>query len=313
MPLHANSVLSYLHSTKEIADLRLKFKSLESTAGEDSVVIPWYVRSVSLNAGVSVEFVREVIAGIEELQIIQEDHFGEHFEIIRGEEIPLIEEEDAKIPSTLTVKNLMNLIVYMQTVEMEQASRSLVKLGDALFYIKNTVMIPDDFMPEHMMGNVEGTMTMTVDSVRKEFQFLPGRNTIFVYPEKNFQKFSRISYLYADPLIRLQPYPDKDKLLAILAGSFNALRSDWRFRDFENSRLIKNLIYQLEFRKNRELRKPLFNQEKIDQLVNLGISIEGNILSEKVKTSTLNEMRERLLKNSHDLSVEWLESQIKLF
>lgn len=313
MSLRENSVLSYLYSTKDISNLRIKFKSLESTAGEDSEVIPWSVRSVSLNAGVSEELVRDVVLGNEELQIIKEDHFGEQFEIIKGDGIPLKGEEEAKIPSTLTVKNLMNLIVYMQTVEMEQSSRSLIKLGDALFYLKNTVMIPDDFMPEHMMGNVEGSMTLTVDSVRREFQFLPGKNSIFVYPEKNFQKFSRISYLYADPLIRLQPYPDKDNLLAVLAGSFNGIRMDPRFRDFENSRLIKNLIYQLEFRKNRELRKPLFNQEKIDQLLDLGIPVEGNLVSEKVKTSTLNEIRARLLKNSHDLSVEWQESQIKLF
>jgi hypothetical protein len=174
-------------------------------------------------------------------------------------------------------------------------------------------MIPDDFMPEHMMGNVEGTMSLTVESVRKEFQFLPGVNTIFIYPEKPLQKFSRIGFLYADPMIRLLPELEKDNLLTALSSSFNDIRTDHRFRDFENSRLLKNLIYQLEFRKTRELRKPLFNQEKIDQIADLGIPMEGNIVSEKLKVSTLNEMRSKLLKNSHDLSNDWLKRQIKLF
>lgn len=305
-----DSVISYLNATTNVANLKLKFKTLESTSGEDSIVIPWAVKSVSLNAGVSEEYVKETVSKLGGLEIYEEDYFGVKYEIIRGFLEEDGKEELQKVPGTMTIRNVMNLIVYQYVLNAQLEINSLVKVSDALFYIKNSVMIPDDFMPEHLMGNVEGNMSMTLESIRRQFQFLPGKDVLFVYPEKYGQKFSRIGFLYADQKVRLSGLSENEVLLKILKRSFNNLQSDPRYKDFESSRVIKNLIYQLEVRKTRELKRPLFNQDKIDQITDLGIPVEGNRIPERVKISMLNELRSHFLTRSGSLSKEWLGSQI---
>ena len=303
-----DSVQWYLGNTVNLKSYKEKFKSLQ---GEEFWLIPWDTHVISYNSGVTIEFLREFVSKNPGLSIEDEEVGNIKHSILRGE-IKQPSVLKAGIPQMITVKNLMNLIIFLYVREHQRKNNAAVKMEDALFYLKNSTMIPDDFMPGHLMGNVEGSMTISSEILRREFQFLPGKVCIFLFPESPSSRYSRIRYLLTPESLILNEEPDNSALIELLKKSFSEIQTDPRYQDFEDSRLLKTLIYLIEVRRTREVKKPYFTPEKAQRVIQLGIPIIDSKIPENISTADIKARRENKMNSGISLAQDWFSSLLKI-
>lgn len=302
------SILWYLSNTYSLKEYREKFKSLE---GEEFWLLPWEAGNITYNAGVTMEYLRDFVSRHNNLRLEEEEISSQRRIFLKGDGIDKTVQK-AELPQIISIKNLMNLTIFLYTREEQVKNNVPVKMEDALFFLKNTVMIPDDFMPAHLMGNVEGSMTISSEILRKEFQFLPGRTSIFLFPENPLSRFSRIRYLYTPMGMEFDALPPLTSLTEILQRSFGELQEDSRYRDFEDSRLLKTVLYQMEVRKNREIRKPYFTPEKAERLIQLGIPLIESKIPERISANDVREIREGKIRSGSSLAEDWFSKTVSI-
>ena len=302
----SESLRWYLVNTNTIRNVRERFNLLE---GGDSWLLPWSVKSICLNSNVSREFLQDFVLRNQGFNFENVEIDGAKFEVLKGPDMKM---DHRVVPPQplMSVKNLMNLAIFLYARDQGETLPSPVKLEDALFFLKNNVMIPDDFMPHHLMGNVEGTMDLTIESLRREFQFLPGITAIFLYPEIPDARYSRVKYVFASPCLELGEEIGLERVLEILKKSFAELNQDPRYIDFESSRLLKTLIYNIEVKKSRELKRPFFTPDKVARLAAMGVPVTETSVSEKVSVASIKTLRENKLISAKSLSDDWLRTQI---
>ncbi len=267
-------------------------------------MVPWDSEIISYNSGVTIEFLLDFVSKNHDLSMEEEEIGSIKHKILKGQikDSPVVK---AELPQMITVKNLMNLIIFLYVREQQKRDNAPVKMEDALFFLKNSAMIPDDFMPEHLMGNVEGSMTINSEILRKEFQFLPGKICIFLFLENTSARYSKVRYLFTPESLRLNEDLEVSTLIDKLKGSFSELQADPRYQDFEDSRLLKTLIYQIEVRKNREVKKPFFTPEKVERLIQLGIPVIDSKIPEKISANEIKSRKENKMNSGISLAQDW--------
>jgi hypothetical protein len=301
MDTQYDSIQWYLSNTASLKSYREKFKSLQ---GEEYWVVPWDSEIISYNSGVTIEFLLDFVSKNHDLSMEEEEIGSIKHKILKGQikDSPVVK---AELPQMITVKNLMNLIIFLYVREQQKRDNAPVKMEDALFFLKNSAMIPDDFMPEHLMGNVEGSMAINSEILRKEFQFLPGKICIFLFLENTSARYSKVRYLFTPESLRLNEDLEVSTLIDKLKGSFSELQADPRYQDFEDSRLLKTLIYQIEVRKNREVKKPFFTPEKVERLIQLGIPVIDSKIPEKISANEIKSRKENKMNSGISLAQDW--------
>ena len=312
-------ILRYLHDTWNIRYRQKVFKPFSSANDiESQTVIPWSISMISVNVHVDDHALREIIERRGNLQIDHEKRYGQDFDLVKlkgdRSSLPPIECKSIRIPDEVSVSSLINLYMYLFLSEAVSIEDRLVTIEDAVFSLKNTLMIPDDFIPPQLMSNIEGEVHLDVNELIKDIQPFSKHQLIYVYPEFSDGIPNRIRFLYPSKSYSIENGRTLQELLSKIGDSFEKIRLDEDFSAFQLSRYLKDVIYIIEVKHTRELLPPLFGADKISKLQPLGIlstSETKTTVKDNIDINYLKELREILRKKAEQLSSNWLKSIIK--
>lgn len=313
-------IFNYLKDTRAIGQIVDKFLPLDpdSDGKEESLLAPWSIDSICLNTGLNSKEVSSVLSGIENgsfINIGSENHGLQIFSLEGN-----LPQDSSKIPertcaTEMTVSELMNLYLYQYAGERIMDKNYPVKIEEALFDLKNSIFLPDDFIPSYLMGAVEGESKINPSEVRNQLEFMQGLTSLYIYPEQHGSGYGRIRFIYPARSGQVLTTPTNDSIRKLLADSFSDVGTTEQYADFENSRLIKNVIYAVTQKKTRELKRPLFDPRKIAILEKLGIvdsSGEISRLREEVSIEDLEVIYSRQKQAGHELATHWIASPLKV-
>ncbi|MCW6169151.1 MAG: hypothetical protein LVQ96_05775 [Thermoplasmatales archaeon] len=313
------TILRYLYDTWSIRYRQKLFKPFSSIDDTESqTIIPWSLPIISANINVNDSYIQEIVEKQRYLQIDHEKRYGQDFDLVKlkggRSSLPQVEDKVIRIPDEVSVNSLVNLYVYLFLVDAINKDDKLVSIEDAVFSLKNTLMIPDDFIPPQLMLNVEGEVHLDVNEMAKDIQPFPSLRLIYVYPEFVNKVPNRIRFLYPSRSYSFENQPTLTQLLSWIGDSFEKVKLHEEFSAFEESRYLKDVIYTIEVKHTRELFSPLFGPDKISKLESLGIinnSETSPAVRDEVDVNFLRLLRDTLKKKAEHLRDYWLSSTLK--
>lgn len=310
-------IMNYLSDTSTIGKIIDSFSPLnpDEIGASQSVLAPWSLEAVSANTDIPVGEIRNFVHRSESLSLKEVDVDGHTVSVIesvaklKGESIQNVLEPGVR----LTVSQLMNLHV-LQFVESKTGEVDApVKIEDAIFDLKNTLFLPDDFMPEHLMGMVEGEPDFSLHEVRMAYAIQGNLTSIYFYQESKTGGFGRIRYIYPAKSGKFTNTPSNEDIRGMISSSFNSIQTEKSYVDFVNSRLIKTVIFNIEQKNTRELKRPIFNPGKIKILEDLGLVEkigDAASIKESVTLDSLKELYASAKKEGQELAKNWLSTEL---
>lgn len=228
---------------------------------------------------------------------------------------PCAEVEAIVLPQFISNEDLIKLTIFFSADAHRSLKGSPPSPEDAIFPVKNALEIPDDFMPDGLMELVEGRPV-------QDYQSVPGKlNTSFA-PELLFPIFrfnekmpvgldsiipSRISFSNTVEL-------SLDTLLEALKNQLEKFKNSESFKEFLIGRIFRSLKYVVQRGKSRELKKPLFTDEKILLLNSTGIVDQtGEIphIRDDLSAEELIRMSDGYEKRNNEIALNWKQESIR--
>lgn len=310
-------IIQYLTDTFPIRELIETFPPLNADEANvsQSVLAPWSIDSVSANTGVPVNEVIQIILELDGFNLLEVNRGTSDLTVAQTNRKPVVDGSGYKPARVnfMTVSRLMNLHI-LQFLESRVLGTNLpVKIEDAIFDLKNALFLPDDFMPEHLMGMVEGEPDFSEEEMRESYSIADSCRSIYFFQETKSGGFGRIRYLYPAASGKPINVPSNEKIRELISGSFNSIQENKSYLDFINSRLIKTVIFNIEQKNTRELKRPFFNPGKIKVLEDMGL-VEWNGETPSIKSSvTLSSLKDIYSGSKaagQKLAVDWLTSEV---
>lgn len=315
-----NQILSYLNDTYSIRNIVESFAPLnpeEKWAGT-SALAPWSVESISINTGISQNDVMEQLEDISGVKIQETSAGGVSVKVVMMDEslgVQAHASHDSHSIGEVTVDEAMNLHVYQFVREKVDKEDRPVKIEEAIFDLKNNAFLPDDFMPVHLMGMVEGDLNLTAGEIRSSYSVHPDIRLFYLFHEKKGTSVGRVRFLYPAKVNFSRELPGNEEIREKLTTSFSGLRELEKYRDFENSRLLRTVIFNMEAKNTRELKRPVFDPRKIATLEGMGLAEKtesAGRIKDGVTVDQVKSLYADLKKHGEELSKDWLKSTLKL-
>ena len=276
------------------------------------ILAPWSLESISMNCRLPVEEVTRILESVPQVEIATQDRGANKISVVRwlGSEPFSYQAVSSLLRPGRKIRDFINLHIYNYLVGRTGTVSSPVKLEDALFDLKNSVMLPDDFMPDYLMGNLEGEDIPPSDHVMENLQPFSDRTDVYCYFEPSHKGSGSLAYLFA-----ASPEPgmvnDNKEIEKIIGDSFRSLPRDPDYEHFELSRYMKTILFNIQRYSSGELRRPLPPPHIIESMKRKGIIAETNgkySVSEGISAEHLEGMLETEKKAAKALSARWLES-----
>ncbi|MCL5783073.1 MAG: hypothetical protein M1476_04095 [Candidatus Thermoplasmatota archaeon] len=313
-------ILRYLHDTFSIRNLTEQFTPLnrnEPGAGA-SVLAPWSVDAVRINCDVDRDDVLNAVENIDSLEVQRVTAGTEPLDIIvSGSEIfPVdVQVENVRLKREMEISKIMNLHAFQFLLKIIPGADRPVKIEDAIFDLKNNVFLPDDFMPENLMGMVEGDFNGVISQVRDSMQFLSDSTALYIFTERKGDGFGRVRYLYPSRSLKIENLPDNERLRSVIMSQFAIVQREEKFKNFETGRVLKNVLYNMEQKKTRELKKPVFDSRKMELLDSFGLitSTDGVFrVKDEISTEYLRQLQDEAKRMGHELAESWLKKEVSI-
>ncbi len=218
----------------------------------------------------------------------------------------------AEIPDLISRSDLIKLALYLVILEKQDTS-CRIKADEAVFTIKNAASIPDDFMPAAFMEMVEGRNISNYYQVFKELQ--PSFVTC-LFPLLKIGESGPIS---VDSLVTLKGMISLDRdarssfLIQRIASEFNSFKVSGAYKSFILGRSFRSIIFNLERKKSREVKKPLFDSESINSMLEIDIIEERNgsyFLKDEIDLPELKAISADYEKRNHLIADVWKNTMI---
>lgn len=313
------SISKYLADTYSIREIMKAFEPLnqDEAGASRSILAPWSLQSISGNTGATVDEVKKFLEGNNSFSVAETEEGGIKFTIARAQGNPGAGKTGINLePGTqLSVSRLMNLHVLQFVNSRISAEDTPVKIEDAIFDLKNTVFLPDDFMPEHLMGMVEGNADFTQEEIRDDYAVMDGLTSLYFYQEEKSDGRGRVRFLYPSKSGAINETPSNERIRELISTSFSGIQAEKSYIDFVNSRLIKTIIFNIEQKGNRELKRPIFNPGKIKILEDMGLverSGEKAFIKQSVSVDRLKEIYAKAKDDGQKLAEVWLSSKVEV-
>ena len=313
------SIARYLADTYSIREITKAFEPLnpEEAGASRSILAPWSLHSISGNTGATIDQIREFLDGNGSFSVAETEVDGIKFKIAKAKGNPAGTSGGTSLEAGthLSVSQLMNLHVLQYVNSRVSDEDAPVKIEDAIFDLKNTVFLPDDFMPEHLMGMVEGDANFTLEEIRENYAVKEGITSLYFYQEQKNDGQGRIRFLYPSKSGAINGAPGNEKIRELISGSFSSIQTEKSYIDFVNSRLIKTIIFNMEQKGNRELKSPIFNPGKIKILEDMGLverSDEKAFIKQSVSVDRLKEIYSKAKADGQELAEAWLSSKVEV-
>lgn len=230
--------------------------------------------------------------------------------------LPLPEAQKQKIPYDIMREDLIKLTIYAITRELSENGKKAAKVDEVVFKLKNEAGIPDDFMPASLMEMVEGRPLGDPVSLLRDLQ--PSFSEGMVFPLFRIAGETALSvgFLAFNPEAFSDPWRlETANLIASVRNEFASFVHDPVYMDFVAGRILRSVVFNMERKKTRKLGKPLFDEAKIESLIQIGI-VEGTPGSFSVKeTLSLDEIKKLATEyevRNHQIALKWKEKRIKL-
>lgn len=317
-------VARYLKDTVNFREIYEEIKRTSSAStGEFHEKVyrlsPWLYSQVMLNCGITNEL--EIDEFVNKNASIFEESIGlEHGDrkLILREDASLEELKPTglQVPGvrTIKVKTAFNWYLFLIVRRLAENKESFVKIPEAIFDLKNGLFLPDDFMPKVMMNLVEGDEPVDIARSLHEIQPLEDFNLIHILGLCEGNKCDAAYAFIATEIPQLEnTLPSLEDLKNIIINSFEEVKKSDGYNDFTLSRILRSLIFNVEAKKTRELKKPLFDESKINVLEKLGLierSGDKTMLSNNVDVDYLKMMERESKKKGSILSEEWMNSPL---
>ena len=306
-------IKKYLRDTFNLRNIieRVPFRAPPSESGT-WILAPWALESISLNCRLPVEEVIRYLKSVPEVEIETQDYGDDKISVARwtGSEPP---SDPAVMPLRdpgRRIRDFINLYIYNYLVGRTGIENRPVKLEDALFDLKNSVMLPDDFMPDYLMGNLEGENIPRTDYVMENLQPFSGRTDIYCYFESSHKIPGGVAYLFA-----ASPEPGSvngnQGIEKMIGDSFRSLSRDPDYVHFELSRYIKTILFNIQRYRSSELRRPLPPPRILEIMKSKEIIAETSgkySVPEGISAEHLERILETEKNAAKALSKRWLES-----
>ncbi|MHB1708317.1 MAG: hypothetical protein ACYCT2_02435 [Thermoplasmataceae archaeon] len=312
-------IARYLQDTMVIKDAEFLANLPHSNKEKKFLITPWGVTQIirNLDGGSTTEledflsrndgiFMETSINNGERALRLQPHADPGDYHINGEHPIPVITE--------IHIKDAFGLLLYKKIESLSENGSKWVKKEDAIFGIKNSLMLPDDFIPQSWMAIVENDEPIESDRVIEDIQSVFGRKWIYVFSSYEDGKAIMPYFLYSRMEAGL-PEVTEERLTSILTSEFEALRNSPEFRVFTLTRILKTVIFNLETKGTRELRKPLFDNVKMKLLMNENLVYENGgkfFIRESLSVTNLESLRNRYLDLSGKLSSEWMKRTVHL-
>lgn len=313
------SISKYLADTYSIREIIEVFEPLnpDEAGASRSILAPWSMLSISGNTGATVNEVMKFLEKNDAFSVAETEKEGIKFTIAKAQGNLDAATEGVNLePGTqLSVSQLMNLHVLQFATSKVSAEDAPVKIEDAIFDLKNTVFLPDDFMPEHLMGMVEGDADFTQDEIRGDYAVVDGLTSMYFYQEQKNDGNGRVRFIYPSLSGAIKEAPSNESIRELISKSFSTVQSEKSYVDFVNSRLIKTIIFNIEQKNSRELKRPIFNPGKIKILENMDLvekSGDKAFIKQSVSIDTLKEIYSKAKEDGQKLAEVWLSSKIEV-
>lgn len=312
-------ILKYLADTFPIKNIEEVFEPMnpEEDGISKSVLAPWSVESISANTGASKDDVIKFIDGQAGLSVKLLEIEGLTVKSVEAEPSfePLFTEPENETVHTMSISKLMNLHVLQYVESKVSETGKPVRIEDAIFDLKNTLFLPDDFMPQHLMGMVEGDVEYSGEELRKAYSIDGNSASIYFYQENKAGNPGRIRFLYPAASGRLSGTPSNQVIREMISSSFNAIQKEKSYVEFINSRLIKTVIFNIEQKNLRELKRPVFNPAKIKILEDMNlVEKRGDIASvrEDISLEELKETYSNAKAKGQILAESWIMEKLEV-
>jgi|GEM_PF-3127385 hypothetical protein len=312
-------IARYLWDTMMIRDAEFLAELPHSSEEKKFLITPWETNQIIQNLeGVSTHELEGFLSMNDGMFGLTPINSGEQAFTLHPHADPSdyhIDEEPAiHVETEIHIKDVFGILLYKRIRALSENGGSWVKKEDAIFEIKNSLMLPDDFIPQSWMAIVENDEPIESERVIEDIQKILGRKWIYVFSSYEDGKaimpyffYYRKGGVFADVT--------EEQLNSILSGEFEALRNSPEFRTFTMTRTLKSVIFNLETKGSRELRKPLFDDAKIKLLMNENLVIENDgkfFIRESVSVTDIESMRNGYLDLSGKLSSEWMKRAVHL-
>ena len=312
-------IARYLQDTMTIRDAEFPAEVSHGIKRKNFLITPWEITQVIQNLeGVSMPELEDFLFRNSSIFTAVSINNGERTIRLQPHADPAyyrIDEADSvPVKSEIRLKDVFGLLLYKRIESLSENGKSWVKKEDAIFEIKNSLMLPDDFIPQSWMVIVENNNPIESDGVIEGIQSILGRKWIYVFSSYENGK-AIMPYFFYDRREDGLPEVAEEHLSSTLTGEFEALRSSPEFAVFTMTRILKSVIFNLENKGIRELRKPLFDSGKVKLLMdeNLVSEIDGKyFIKESVLLADLESLRNKYLDLSRELSMEWMKRIIHL-
>lgn len=211
--------------------------------------------------GIEYSFLRKVYAPEDTAQTITEIDL---LQLPDGNITGKLPELDSYVTGRITVRSLFKLSLMSECIEHYRNSGTVMKVEDAVFGIKNALSVADDFMPQEIMQMVEGRFPSDPGRILGELQLDENYHT-YVLMKESSDGF--IGFHSIIPGFRAENSKDAfSSFLLRLSGELKGLESSALYADLRLSRILKSLIFQMEFKKQRELGRSLLSSDTLELL-----------------------------------------------
>lgn len=221
-------------------------------------------------------------------------------------EIPVLEYEDGR-----SVRDLFKFTLNAECIEHLNTHGSVMKIEDAVFGIKNVISIADDFMPHEIMGMVEGKFPSNPEEFVDQNRI--GNGQVFILMKETPEGLKGFHSIL--PAFTLAGSNSTfDNFMSRLKEEVSNLESSDFYDEFQLSRLLKTLIFQLKTRNRRELKGPLLAESSIKLLQSADIiEREGDTVKvkESIKHEDLEAIRTGIDGKISSFVSKWLNSPFK--
>ncbi|OWP56943.1 MAG: hypothetical protein B2I17_03115 [Thermoplasmatales archaeon B_DKE] len=313
-------IATYLKNTEKIRDAEFTAGVFNSSEKVNYVVTPWEMKQVILNtAGIHEHELSDYVSKNHDILVIEDlGHGNKRIKLRTGAELPASSDpsaDTASFRSKVRIMDIFSILLYLRISALSENGSSWVKKEDAIFGIKNSLNLPDDFIPQAWMSIVENDNPIKSVEPLNYLQDVLGKRLVYTYSSFDGETPVMPYFFYIQPVKGFADHYSEELLSALLTSEFEKLRTSHEFRAFTLARILKTVIFNIETKKLRELKKPLFDQDKIRSLreENLVDETDGRyFLTESLSLSELKSLREEFLNRTQKVSLDWMEREVQI-
>lgn len=312
-------ILEYLHDSASIRSLEHLVEG--DVHGSDGAfnISPWRIPQICYNTGgLSSDKILDLVTRLKDvLTIIDDLNDNQKIGLVPGQSLPEISPRAGKTTiETLTgisVRDAFTVMLMKKVDDLSEKMKNWVKKEDAIFGIKNSIMLPDDFVPASWMSVVENDEPVESSLTLDDISCLSGKRVMYIYSSFSPETVTRPYFLFPKHSSVISASLSAGDISNRILQEFERIQTSEKFSDFSAGRILKSVLRNMETKNTRELKRQFFDNKKLEFLMKEGLVTEENgkfLIKESVDGQYLKGLLEKYMKLTKEFTEGWMNSTI---